>query len=274
MNKFILSSVLVGVLSVSSLALAEDKIPRATNAPKSSVVREKMQEQKDRLKKEIKDTKTVIKTEIQNKKVVAKGEAMNLRDDINKKTQEFKDAVKIKKAELEDNIKAKREELHVNLKKIKDVAKQQSVENIDKQIDDLNSQMMAHFSDMLDKMSAVLVKIGDRTTKASQQGYNISSVNDAVGNAKKAIEAAHSAIVTQSGKTYVIKVTTENGLKESVGKARDALHADLTAVKNSVQAAHEAVRKAAVVLGQLRGQSPLPSPTPVSTSSPQATPVH
>ncbi len=246
--------VLVGVLSVGSLVLAEGNILKAINIPASPAMKEK-----------IKDKKTEVKNEVRN-----------LRDDIQKKTQEFKDTIKVKKAELENQIKVKRDELKVNLKKIKDTTKQQAVQKIDNQIDDLNSQMMVHFSDMLDKMSAVLVKIGDRVDRASQQGYDVSSVRTALDNANKAIVVARSAIVAQSSKTYIIKITTKNGLRGSVGRARDALHADLTTVKNAVQAANEAVRKAAVTLGQLRGQSPLlsplPSPSVLVTPTPTPTP--
>ncbi len=270
MNKFIFYLVLVGVLSVGYLALAEENGTESSPSVSPSV-RTKVQEQKDLLKRETEDAKSKTKIEIEDKKIEVESEIKNLKEDIRKKTQEFKDTVKVKKVELEDQIKTKRQELQVNLKKIKDTAKQQTVEKIDKQIDDLNSQMMAHFSDMLDKMSAVLVKIGDRVNKASQQGYDVSSVRTAIDNANKAIVAARSAIVTQSGKTYVIKITTETGLKGSVGKARDALHTDLVVVKNAVQSANEAVRKAAVVLGQLRGQSPSPSLTPSVSPTPTPT---
>ncbi len=281
MKKVIFSSVLVGVLAVGFWALAEDKVPATTNAPSSPSVRAKMKEQKDLLNKEVRDSRKNIKKEVKDKKAEVENEIKNLKEDVQKKTQEFKDTVKAKRAELQDQIKAKREELRANLKKIKDASKQQSVENIDKQLDDLNSQTMTRFSDMLDKMSAVLVRTGDRVNKASQRGYDVSSVRLAIDNANKAIATARSAIVAQTGKTYVIKITSENGLKGSVGKARDSLHADLAVVKNAVQAANEAVRKVAVVLGQLKGQnlspspslSPSVSPTPVSTSSPQTTPA-
>jgi len=238
MNKIIFSLVFIGVLSVGSLVWADDtnrNMPTPTNLPASSTLKE------------------------------------SLKDEMEKNRQEFNDMIKQKKTELEDKIKTKREELQKKLKNIQDVNKRQAVEKIDKQIDELNSKMMTHFSDMLDKMSAKLVKIGERADKAFQQGYDVSSVRTAIDNAKKSIDVVRSAIATQSGKTYAIQVTIDTALKGNVGKARDALHADVTAVKNILQAANEAVHKAATTLGQLKGQNPLSSVLPSPSVSPTST---
>ena len=84
---------------VGSLALAEDNVPIATNVPKSSSVRAKMQEQKDRLKQEVKNARTQLKNTTEA-----------VREDIKKSREEFNDSVKAKRAELDDKIKVKREE--------------------------------------------------------------------------------------------------------------------------------------------------------------------
>lgn len=283
MNKFIYSTILVGVLSVGSLAWAEsgkNAVPIPTHIPASPDLRAKIKEQKSNLKREIKETKAATRSEIKNKKEETEKDIRELKEEMRKKTQEFKETVRTKKAEIDDKVKAKRDELEIKLRNIKDTVKKDKVERIDKQIDDLNARMMSHFSEVLDKMSAVLVKIGERADKASEKGYDVSSVRTAINNANKAIETARSAVIAQSGKTYAIQVTTENGLKGVVGRARDALHKDLNIVKDLVKTANEAVHKAAVTLGQLKDQKPVPSPSvsisptvvPSETPAPTETP--
>ena len=55
----------------------------------------------------------------------------------------------------------------------------------------------------------------------------------------------------KAGKTYSFTVTTEDKLRSDVGAARQALHADLVAVREIVKAARDAVKSAAVALGQV-----------------------
>ena len=99
MNKLIISSVLVGVLSVGYLALAEDTIrimPPPTYVP---VLPKKMQtqEQKDQLKQDIKDARTQLKNT-----------AEAIKEDLKKRKEEFNETVKVKREELKDEIKEKR----------------------------------------------------------------------------------------------------------------------------------------------------------------------
>lgn len=249
MNKHIFYLVLVGVLSVGSLALAEDGANRLrpedrvnANMPKPSVlpspsIRVKAQEQKDQLKQDVKNVRNDVK------------------EDIKKRKEEFNNTVKEKRTELDNEIKTKREELKVRLEKIKDERKKQTVERIDQRIDALNEKMMKHFSDVLDKLERMLVRISERADKASlEKGLDVSSVRSAIDKANTAIASARLAIEAQSGKTYAIKVTTESTLKIDVGKARQALNADLAKVRDLVKAAQSAVKDAAVALAQIVGK--------------------
>ncbi|OGM99004.1 MAG: hypothetical protein A2915_03525 [Candidatus Yanofskybacteria bacterium RIFCSPLOWO2_01_FULL_41_34] len=287
MNKYIISSVLVGVLSVSYLALAEDSNKNVsilpTNVSASPAVKVKMREQKDQLQKNIKDAKTKVRVEIKDAKAELKNTTEAVREDIQKRREEFKETVKTKREALKDEIKTKREELKTRLEKIKDVRKKETVERIDQRMDALNEKMVQHFSNVLDKLEEMMVRVSKRADRVStERGLDVSEVRLAAEKAITAIALARTAVETQSGKTYTIKVTSESALKVDVGKARQSLGADLVEVRDAVKAAHSAVKDAAVALAQLVVKpkiSPTPttspsiSPSPASTSSPQATPV-
>lgn len=270
MNKLIISSVLVGVLSVGYLALAEE----GTNRPNPSVspkpsIRVKAQEQKDQLKQNIKDVKTNVKTEIKDARVELKNRTETGREDLKKRQEEFHDQVKAKREMLKEEVEAKRKELKTHLEKVKDERKKETVERIDQRMDALNDKMMRHFSVVLDKLEEVLVRINERADKVStERGHNVSSVRSAIDKANTAIALARVAIENQSGKTYTINVTVESALKSDVGRARQDLHADLAKVKDAVKSAHSAVRDAAVALAQLVikiNASPSPSVSPSAT---------
>lgn len=269
MNKFIISSVLVGVLSVGYLVLAEED---GLNKPSPSVlpredIRLKAREQKDQLRQNIKDIKINTKAEIKDKKIEFKNRTEAIKEDAQKRREEFNDSVKAKREALANEIKTKREDLKARLEKIKDERKKETVERIDQRIDALNDKMMRHFSEVLDKLEKMLVRVSERADKvATEKGLDVSSVRSAIEKANTAIASARSAIEVQSGKTYSININTEKVLKVDVGKARQALGDDLAKVKDLVKAAHSAVRDAAVALAQLVikvNVSPSPSATPV-----------
>lgn len=289
MNKIITSSVLVGVLFVGYFVFAEEGAntikPSISPSPKPSTraeikeqrdqFKQEIKEQRDQFKQETKDARNITKTEIKDVREQFKNTTETVREDIKKRKEEFKETVKTKKEELENQIKTKREELKTRLEKIKDERKKQAVERIDQQIDALNAKMVKHFSNVLEKLEEMLVRISERADKASnERGLDVSVVRSAVDKAKTAIASARSAIEVQSGKTYTIKITTETTLKTDVGKARQALSADLSKVKDAVKAAQSAVKDAAVALAQLVVKPKVsPSPSVSPTVSPTATPT-
>ena len=281
MKNFILCSVVVGVLSVGYLALAESRTgdkpivctQEARQCPDGSFVSRtgpncEFATCKGQLQQNIKNAKTNLKTETEDTKERLKKAAETMKEDLKKRKEEFNEIVKTKKAELEVEIKVKREELKVRLEKIKDERKKETVEKIDQRIDALNEKMMQHFSNVLDKLEEMLVRISERADKASvERGLDISAVRSAVDKANTVIASARLAIEIQTGKTYTITITTESALKTDVGKTRQAFGADLEKVKDAVKAAHSAVKDAAVALARLVVK-PKVSPSPTLEATP------
>lgn len=299
MNKIIFSSIFVGILSVGSLAWAEEGgvSPSPSVLPKPTV-RIQVREQKDQLrqdiknarenlkdetgvarekiKKEAEDSREQLKNKTEEVREQLKQKAETMREDAKKRREEFNETIKTKRGELKDEIEAKREKLKTSLEKIKDERKKETVERIDLRIDALNEKMMGHFSDVLDKLEKMLLRVSDRADRASiERGLDVSAVRLAIDKANTAIASARSAIEVQSGKTYTIKVTTEGALKTDVGKSRQALGADLAKVRDAVKDAQSAVKDVAVALAQLvvkpdisASPSVLPSVSPTQTPEP------
>lgn len=285
MNKIFIALLLVSVLSVGSLALAEEGANRITPtvSPKISPrpsINVKAQEEREKIKNEAEATRSRLKKEAEEQRERLKDEAeakrerikkeMELaRENVKKRKEEFKETVKTKQEELKVKIETKREELKVRLEKIKNERKKETVERIDRQIDALNERMIKHFSSVLEKLEDILFRISERADKAStERGLDVSPIRSAIDKANTVIASARLAVENQSEKTYTIKVTTESALKVDVGKTRQMLGADLAKVRDAVKTAQSAVKDVAVALAQLvvrQKPSPLPLVSPESS---------
>lgn len=258
---------------VTGLSLAQEGKMDSQNRNSSKNIRENVKEKRQEVKTTDKEKKQEVGTEVKETreeiKIRTREATQKFKKDLEQKREELKTKVEQKKDELKTKVETKREELKQRLEKIKDEKKKQAVERIDRHMDALNDRMLKHYVNVLDKLSEVLVRISERADRAEERGVDVSVVRTAIDTANGAITAAKSAVETQSGKTYTIQVGTESTLKVDVGKARQALHNDLVAVRSTVKAAHEAVRNAATTLAQL----PRPILTPEATGSPNSTPT-
>ena len=171
--------------------------------------------------------------------------------ELEERREEFKSRLENEREDVKERLETTREELKVRLEKVKDEKKVQIVERLSESVNALNEKMTTHFLEVLEKVDKVLENIVSRTDKAETHGLDVSAVRTATTAAHTAIASARTAVETQAGKAYSFDVTTEENLKVDVGEARQALHNDLTAVKEIVRQAHVAVKDAAVVLAQI-----------------------
>ncbi len=222
-----------------------------------------------------------MKGELRQLTAEDKEELQAAREELKKKLDEdrelFRTRIEKKREELKAKIQKKRQDLQEKLKKIKDEQKQKIVLRINDQLDALNDRMMKLFSATLDTLDKVTQRISDRATALGNEGKDVTAVKNALQKAAESIAAARAGIVTQSGKTYTITISgTETKLGDEVSKARKTLHDDIQKVKDLVDSARVAVRKAAVALAALTGvelssPSPSPSVSPSTSPSPTAT---
>jgi hypothetical protein len=211
---------------------------------------------------QIKEKRDALKLEIQNS------------------AAQLQQTIAAKREELKTKIETQKQQLQEKLKQIKDQVKQNIVIRINDRLTALNNLMVDHFLAVLSRLDTILNNIGSRADKAESAGLDVSAVRTAISDAQKAISASRDAVKAQAAKTYPITIattnasTTENNLKIYVGKARQALHADLVAVRATVFAAREAVHKAATALAQIQGIDDIKTgeENPSASSSPSATP--
>ena len=279
-KSYLLVAILVGAVALVSAARAEEESTGVRDAVKKVVapVRTQIKDIRTNAKTEIKDVRRDAKSAIEAERELIKKRTEAAKEDIKARTEElkvrkkeFEANVREEKKQLEERIKEKRAELKENLDKIKDVRKKEVVERIDKSMDELNARMVKHLTEVLDKVEGVLNRISDKTEKARAAGADVSVVVAAIDQAVNAIREARAAIEAQAGKTYTMNITDEATLKNRVGLARQSLRADLKVVQDAVKAAHEAVRKAAVALGQI--VRPTKSPVPTVSAEPATSPT-
>ncbi|MEK9158257.1 MAG: hypothetical protein AAB638_03720 [Patescibacteria group bacterium] len=239
---------LVALLAYPLLSIAEE--PEPTHGSIKQI--------REQFKSNVKD----IKTENKVLKDIAKENLKTAREEFQEKKKEFEGDVKEKRKEVETRMKAQKAELTTKLRAVKDERKREIVQKLYTDLDALNKRILEHYTQALDKLEGVLVRIEERADKSAPQVGDTSLVQQDIVSAREAIAKARAAIVTQSGTTYAISVTTEAELKNAVSRAREALRTDLGIVKIAVKTAGEAVRKASVDLAQLPRTSSSPTPTP------------
>lgn len=191
----------------------------------------------------VRERKTAVKSE-------ARAVAENMREQMEQRQAEFKEMLGAQRSAVKSSIEAKRADLRQRLQTIRDEQKRKTVERIDAQMDALNERWTNHFSNVLDRLEGIVEKIEERMAQAETRGRDVSAVKAAISEAKSAIAASRTAVAAQAGKTYAITVTTEDGLRTEVGKARKALHDDLAAARDTVKSARDAVHGAATALAQ------------------------
>src|SRR3990167_6524120 len=235
--------------------------PSTTAAPAPKEIKRGILQERQELRQNIREQKQDVRQNIKEE-----------RQDVRQNIKEERQAVK---AEVKGKIEAKRAELKQNLAKIKDERKKAVAERIYQELNKLNERTMNHFVDVLNHLEKTLEKIKDRTAKAETNGRDVAAVRTAISDAEQAISASRSAVEIQSKKTYDFTFDSEETLKLNIGKARQALHSDISGVRKTVFDAREAVRKAATTLAQIPRVDELEvaTTTPATTTPATTTPA-
>jgi len=199
------------------------------------------------IRQQIKDTRQEVLQQIKDKRVELKAKIDGIASSTKAVIAQRREALKIK-------IEEKKAQLKEKLKLIKDERKKNIVERIDEQLRKLNERMTEHFLAVLTQLEKVLNNIKARADKAETAGKNVAAVRTAILEAQNLIDSTRESVKAQAGKLYNVTISGDEGkLKAEVGAARQTLHTDLAAVRKLVQAAREAVHKAATILGQIPG---------------------
>lgn len=251
--------------------------------------REELKNAKQEMETDVKELRNAARQEMENAKQSGNTEEMQAKREelkamveqkreelkamAEQKREEFKQKLEDSRAEMKARMETKKQELKDRLEVIKDEKKKAIVEKVDGRLDELNAKYLSHFSDVLEKISGVMIKINVRVEKAAANGLDVSAVRTAITTAESAIAASKTAIVSQSSKTYPIAVSDEATLRQNVDAARQALRADLQTVAQTVKDAKEAVRGIATALANIQGINEIdeePSSTETATTETQS----
>lgn len=178
------------------------------------------------------------------------------------RSQEAKQQIQQVREQAQTQIKKIREAAKDKISQIKDKKKQETASKIADRLGRINQVWTDHFTNVLDRLDAVLQKVESRTEKASANGKDVSAVKFAIQNALDKISAARTAVASQAQKTYVINAaavtgTTSTasrqsnlvaGLREQFKALRDQLFGDLKSLrdgpmKNAKTAVQDAIKE-------------------------------
>ncbi len=278
--KTMIKNLLTLLTAVVLISPALAQTPTTTTAPNPGI--RPLQELRDKAKGIREDARSGVKDIRQGALNTIKGLRDSNRDKIEAareavrkelgvKREEFRAKIEDTRNALRDRLEKEKEDFKTKIGVIKDERRRQLTERIDSRLKEINARRQDHFGNVLDNLDNIISRISSRRDKALDRGIDVVAVDVAIAEAHKAIDAARAAVVAQAGKTYPFSITDDNALRDNVNAARTALENDLKGIRDILQAAHDAVRKAAVALAQVPRVDDDSDDTPVGTTTTSST---
>ncbi|MDP3726865.1 MAG: hypothetical protein Q8Q96_00950 [bacterium] len=154
------------------------------------------------------------------------------------RVQNRKDAV----AQRKDAAQQKREEFKTRLQTIRDEKKKAAVERIDTKIANMNEVQTVRFTTVLTKLQSILDRVSQKVKAAEANGKDTALADAAIADAQAAIDKAKAAVSAQAAKTYIIQISDEAALRNSVGATTSQFKKDLRDVHKLIIDAKQAVQ--------------------------------
>jgi len=171
------------------------------------------------------------------------------------KRQNILENVQKKREAAMERVKTARENFQEKLSQITDEGKKNAVERINNALSTINTNKTDRWASALEKLSDILERIKNKVSDAEANGADVSAINELITTAEGAIASATNAVETQAGKEYVIEITDEETLGQSVRTVVQQFKQDLRTVHAEVIKARDAVRQAARALVSLNTTS-------------------
>ncbi len=181
--------------------------------------------------------------------------------------EEAKTRIETAREEAKTRMETRREDAKKRISDLRDKKQQELATKLAGQFEELNEKWTDRFTEQLDKLSKVLVKVQERADAAKSKGRDTSVTNSAIDTAETAIATAQSAVTAQASKTYTLDTssvitrtatTTSSGQNDLLKALRvqfqtlhKTLFGDLYAIRDGVMKdAQRAVQDAVKSLGQ------------------------
>lgn len=185
----------------------------------------------------------------------------------------LKQQMEERRKEATEEFKLKREQFQTRMAAIKDEKKQALVEKIDARITSANKNRTDFMASVLERLSAMVTKLTERSDKAKTAGKDVSAVEEAITNAQTAISKAQEAVAAQAGQDYVITIASDNTLKTTVGDAVSNFEEDIRSVHALVVSAKQSVQEIVRELMKLNGEKLSGTPEKVASPSVSLSPT-
>lgn len=144
-------------------------------------------------------------------------------------------------ANVREKIASRAAMLRKKLAKFKDKTKAGRVEDINTNLNNINSRRTSQMQEVLQKISTLLEKIKAKTAEAGSAGKDVSAINTAIASLEAQWSKADAAIKAQAENDYSITVDTESTVKTDASSARDSLRTDLQMAHNEVVQTRQAL---------------------------------
>lgn len=153
----------------------------------------------------------------------------------------------------------KREEFKARLQTIRSEKKKAAVERIDTKIANTNEVHTVRFTSILAKLQSILDRVSQKAQEAKTNERDTAALDSSIVSAQAAIDSAKTVVSAQAAKGYVVSISDEKALRNSVGSTVSQFRKDLRDVYKAVVEAKQAVQKAVSELAKIasaRGVNP------------------
>lgn len=120
----------------------------------------------------------------------------------------------------------------------------QTSQRLHQRMMDVNRTRLAGYERILERLRSMLERITAIADRYEARGADASEVYKAEANARKAIDAAQSAVREQASREYLLEGATDLSVREELQGMREQLADDLGRIRPLMKAAVEAVRDA------------------------------
>lgn len=151
-------------------------------------------------------------------------------------------AIQELRSQNQEKAKEMKEKIQAKMSQIKDVDKKDAARKISDKFDQINEIWTDHFTNVLDKLDALLVKIKSRRDKAASNGNDVSLVDGAIRETESNIAIARTDVANQALRLYLIDVSSMSSntdqdtllsqFREKFKILRDQLFTDLTVLRD------------------------------------------
>lgn len=160
---------------------------------------------------------------------------------IEKAREEAKTRMEAKREEVKNKMEAQREKAKQRVTDIRDKAKQEMAAKIAEQFEKLNEKWTDRFTEQLDRLGEILLKMQERADIAATNGKDVSATSAAIQSAKTAIATAQTAVAAQAAKAYVLNASA---VKTAVATTTDAGQENLMkGLRTQFQSLHKTLFK-------------------------------